>query len=189
VDWFTNYVDWQPKFAYMHHAYIGAKAIFRHCKLSWLKALSTLIGENGNVMTRWRSFDLIYWPPSNPFSYSWHDDFAEETFPQGIQIHPSCEVLRVKILKNSWHLPIVLVNRQRQTLQILDLQNVVLQAFDLTTINPMNLRHISLAHYDVPSFRFLLSCPNLEHLSFQSYDPLLDAVGKFAEGQRDKIDD
>jgi hypothetical protein len=139
-------------------------------------------------MTRWRSFELICRAPD-----SWQDNFVKDLFPQGIEIHPSCEFLQVNVLKNSWQPPIeleiVLINRQLQTLQVLDLRNVTPQGFDLTAINPLNLRHISLEYYDVRSLRFLLGCPNLEHLGFQRYDPLLDGLCKSDEGQRDKIDD
>jgi hypothetical protein len=183
--WISDYVEWRPKFAYMHHAHSGAKAILKHCKRSWLKPLSTLIGENGDAMTRWRSFEFMHLPPS----FLWHDDLVKEVFAQGIKIHPSCEVLRVNILRRSWQLPIVLADCQRQNLQVLDLRNITPQGFDLTTINPLNIRHISLEYCDVSSLRFLLGCPNLECLGFQHYHPSLDAVGKSTVGQRDEIDE
>jgi hypothetical protein len=178
----TDWVEWRGKLSYLRHARLGIEAIFRRCELLWLKPLSTLIGENGDAMRRWRSFDLIH-----SRYFSWQDDFVKEVFLEGIKIYSSCEVLRISSLRNSWELPLVLVDCQRQKLKVLDLQNVTPQALDISAINPQNLRHISLERCDLFSFQFILSCHNLEHLGIQRYDYRIDEVGESAQGQRDKI--
>jgi hypothetical protein len=149
----------------------GFTTVLERGRGSYWEALSIMVGSRQWHMSRWRSFEFIC---TERF---WQRESSLPTIlPEGIKIYPSLKAFKLQLLDGKmwyagrhWKCPAVVVvdtnKPDEKRLEEFTLYDIKIVGFDISSLNPLPLRRLTLHPCDYAEFRFILRCHNLEYLS------------------------